>query len=54
MAKKDSNGAAHCKDDTEDRETESGHAQTEEDDLETRVAQPSCKLTAHTVEETAL
>ncbi|KAG7244221.1 hypothetical protein INR49_004294 [Caranx melampygus] len=53
MAKKDSNGAAHCKDSTEDKETESDHAQTEEDDLETRIALPSCKLTAHTVQETA-
>lgn len=56
MAKKDSNGAAYCKDDTltEDKETESDVAQTEDEDLETRVALPSCQLTAHTVQETAL
>ncbi|XP_056261316.1 solute carrier family 5 member 6a [Seriola aureovittata] len=56
MAKKDSNGAAHCKDDTvtEDKETESDRAQTEEEDLEARIVRPSCQLTAHTVQETAL
>lgn len=56
MAKKDRNGAAYCKEDmvTEDKETESDRAQTEEEDLETSVALPSCQLTAHTVQETAL
>lgn len=56
MAKKDSNGAAYCKEDmvTEDKETESDRAQTEEEDLEARIALPSCQLTAPTVQETAL
>ncbi|XP_029282085.1 sodium-dependent multivitamin transporter-like [Cottoperca gobio] len=56
MAKIDGNGAAYCKEDTvtEDKETESDRAQTEEKDLETRIARPSCQLTAHTVQETAL
>uniref|UniRef100_A0A3Q1H4W5 Sodium-dependent multivitamin transporter n=1 Tax=Acanthochromis polyacanthus TaxID=80966 RepID=A0A3Q1H4W5_9TELE len=56
MAKKDSNGAAYCKEDTvtEDKEAESDKAQTEDEDMETRTAQPSCQLTAHTVQETAL
>lgn len=56
MAKKDRNGAAHSKEDTvtEDKETESDRAQIEEEDLETRIALPSCQLTAHTVQETAL
>ncbi len=55
MAKKDSNGAAYCKEDTvtEDKETESDRAQTEEEDLE-RVTLPSCQLMAHSVQETAL
>lgn len=53
MAKKDSNGSAPC---TDGKETESNTAPTEgeEEDLETRVTLPSCKLTAHTVQETAL
>ncbi|KAL7388013.1 hypothetical protein ABVT39_005420 [Epinephelus coioides] len=56
MAKKDSNGTAYCKEDTvtEDKEAESDRAETEEEDLETRIALPSCQLTAHTVQETAL
>ncbi|KAE8287181.1 Sodium-dependent multivitamin transporter [Larimichthys crocea] len=56
MAKKDSNGAAYCKEDTvtEDKETESDRAQTEDEDLETSIVLPSCKLTNHTVQETAL
>ncbi|KAM7395044.1 hypothetical protein PAMA_006679 [Pampus argenteus] len=56
MAKKDLNGATYSKEDTvtEDKEAESDRAQTDEDVAETRVIQPSCKLAAHTVEETAL
>ncbi|TDH00029.1 hypothetical protein EPR50_G00183110 [Perca flavescens] len=56
MAKKDSNGAAYCKEDTvtEDKETESDRAQTEDEDLETRMALPTCQLAAHTLQETAL
>ncbi|TKS75657.1 Sodium-dependent multivitamin transporter [Collichthys lucidus] len=56
MAKKDSNGAAYCKEDTvtEDKETESDRAQTEDEDLETSIVLPSCQLTNHTVQETAL
>uniref|UniRef100_A0A3Q1CE29 Sodium-dependent multivitamin transporter n=1 Tax=Amphiprion ocellaris TaxID=80972 RepID=A0A3Q1CE29_AMPOC len=56
MAKKDRNGAAYCKEDTvtEDKEAESDKAQTEDEDMETRIAQPSCQLAAHTVQETAL
>ncbi len=55
MAKKDTNGAAHCKEDavSEGKETESDRVQTEEEDMETRIV-PSCQLTAHTVQETAL
>ncbi|XP_077409795.1 solute carrier family 5 member 6a isoform X2 [Vanacampus margaritifer] len=53
-AKKGANGAAYCKEDTvtEDKEMESDSVQTE--DEESRAALPSCKLTAHCVEETAL
>lgn len=53
MAKKDSNGAAYCKEDTitEDKEMESDDAQAEEEERRTV---PSCQLTAHTVQETAL
>ncbi|KAM3861648.1 solute carrier family 5 member 6a [Diretmus argenteus] len=59
MAKKESNGAAYPKDEviTEDRETESERAnndRTEEEDEETGSPLPSCKLTAHVVQETAL
>ncbi|KAM7367604.1 hypothetical protein PAMP_013890 [Pampus punctatissimus] len=56
MAKKDLNGATYSKEDTvtEDKEAESDRAQTDEDVAGTRVIQPLCKLTAHTVEETAL
>ncbi|KAM4528824.1 solute carrier family 5 member 6a isoform 1-T3 [Fundulus diaphanus] len=56
MAKKDSNGAAYSKEDTstEDREMERDKAQTEDEDLDTQRALPSCQLTAHTVQETAL
>ncbi|XP_031176956.1 solute carrier family 5 member 6a isoform X1 [Sander lucioperca] len=56
MAKKDGNGAAYCKEDTvtEDKETESDRAQTEDEDLETRMVLPSCQLAAHTLQETAL
>ena len=56
MAKKESNGAAYSKEDTatEDKETESDRAQTEDEDLETRTAPPSCRLAAHTDQETAL
>ncbi|XP_039638380.1 solute carrier family 5 member 6a isoform X2 [Perca fluviatilis] len=56
MAKKDGNGAAYCKEDTvtEDKETESDRAQTEDEDLETRMALPTCQLAAHTLQETAL
>ncbi|XP_056283743.1 solute carrier family 5 member 6a [Pseudoliparis swirei] len=55
MAKKDGNGAALCKEDTvtEDKELESDRAQTEDEDLEARVALPLCQLRGHTVEETA-
>lgn len=56
MAKKEHNGAAYCKEDvvTEDKETQSDRALTEEDCLETRTDLPSCQLTAHMVQETAL
>uniref|UniRef100_A0A3P8S2C4 Sodium-dependent multivitamin transporter n=1 Tax=Amphiprion percula TaxID=161767 RepID=A0A3P8S2C4_AMPPE len=56
MAKKDRNGEAYCKEDTvtEDKEAESDKAQTEDEDMETRIAQPSCQLATHTVQETAL
>ncbi|XP_074541058.1 solute carrier family 5 member 6a [Halichoeres trimaculatus] len=56
MAKKDSSGATYCKDDvvTKEKEAEGERALPDEDDLETRVALPSCQLTAHTVQETAL
>ncbi|XP_034057401.1 LOW QUALITY PROTEIN: solute carrier family 5 member 6a [Gymnodraco acuticeps] len=55
-AKKDGNKAAQCKEDTvtEDKETESDRAQTEQEDLEIRMALPSCQLTTHMVQETAL
>ncbi|KAK5853444.1 hypothetical protein PBY51_007227 [Eleginops maclovinus] len=55
-ARKESNKAAQSKEDTvtEDKETESDRAQTEEEDLETRMALPSCHLTTHMVQETAL
>ncbi|XP_029984557.1 solute carrier family 5 member 6a [Sphaeramia orbicularis] len=55
MAKKDSNGAAFCKEDmiTEEKEMESDRAPTEDED-ETRSLPPSCELTGHTVQETAL
>ncbi|XP_061609953.1 solute carrier family 5 member 6a isoform X1 [Phyllopteryx taeniolatus] len=53
-ARKGANGAARCKEDTvtEDKEMESDSVQTE--DEESRPALPSCELTAHCVEETAL
>ncbi|XP_077443442.1 solute carrier family 5 member 6a [Stigmatopora argus] len=53
-AKKGANGEAYCKEDmvTEDKEMESDSVQTE--DEESKAALPSCKLTAHTTEETAL
>ncbi|KAM3602507.1 uncharacterized protein V6R79_005389 [Siganus canaliculatus] len=53
MAKKDRNGSAPC---TDGKDPESNRAPTEgeEEDLETRVTPPSCKLTTHTVQETAL
>ncbi|XP_057678237.1 solute carrier family 5 member 6a isoform X2 [Corythoichthys intestinalis] len=53
-AKKGANGEAYCKEDmvTEDKEMESDGVQTE--DEESKAALPSCKLTAHCVEETAL
>ncbi|XP_071387618.1 solute carrier family 5 member 6a [Centroberyx affinis] len=57
MAKKESNGAAYPKEEaiTEDKETEeSDRAKTEEGDEETGTPMPSCQLTAHTVQETAL
>lgn len=58
MAKKEGNGTAYCKEDTvtEEKEAASEKAQTteEEDEAETRVIQPSCQLTSHTVQETAL
>lgn len=56
MAKKDSSGAASCKEDTvpKEKETESERALPDVEYLETRVALPSCQLTAHTVQETAL
>ncbi|XP_069564686.1 solute carrier family 5 member 6a [Brachyistius frenatus] len=56
MAKKESNGVAYCKEDTvtEDKETESIRAQTEEDDSDTRIALSSKPPTAHAVQETAL
>ncbi|XP_074472687.1 sodium-dependent multivitamin transporter-like [Sebastes fasciatus] len=56
MAKRDGNGAAYCKEDTvtEDKEAESDQAQTEDEDLEARIALPACQLAAHTVQETAL
>lgn len=55
-AKKDGNKAAQCKEDTvtEDKETESDRAQTEQEDLEIRMALPSCQLTTNMVQETAL
>lgn len=57
MAQKDRNGEAYSKEDTvtEEKEMESDRAQTEEDDdSEDSRAWPSCRLTAHTVQETAL
>nr|XP_020443703.1 sodium-dependent multivitamin transporter-like [Monopterus albus]XP_020443704.1 sodium-dependent multivitamin transporter-like [Monopterus albus]XP_020443705.1 sodium-dependent multivitamin transporter-like [Monopterus albus]XP_020443706.1 sodium-dependent multivitamin transporter-like [Monopterus albus]XP_020443707.1 sodium-dependent multivitamin transporter-like [Monopterus albus]XP_020443708.1 sodium-dependent multivitamin transporter-like [Monopterus albus] len=56
MAKKGSNGAAYCQDDTvtEDKETENDRKQTEEKDLEMRITLHSCQPTAHTVQETSL
>lgn len=47
MAKKDNNGAACCKEDMviEEKETESDKAQTEDEDVDTRMV--------HTVQETA-
>lgn len=53
-AKKGANGAAHCKEDTvtEDKEMESDGAPAE--DEECTAALPTCKLSAHRVEETAL
>ncbi|XP_019947487.2 solute carrier family 5 member 6a [Paralichthys olivaceus] len=51
MAKKSSNGAAHCKEDsvTEDKETES-----HDEDLEIKISLSSSPPTAHTVQETSL
>lgn len=57
MAKKESNGAAYPKEEvvTEEKETdESQIAKPEGGDEETGTALPSCRLTAHTVQETAL
>lgn len=56
MAQKDRNGEAYSKEDTvtEEKEMESDRAQTEEEDSEDSRARPSCRLTAHTVQETAL
>ncbi|XP_071755325.2 solute carrier family 5 member 6a [Centroberyx gerrardi] len=57
IAKKESNGAAYPKEEviTEDKETEeSDRAKTEEGDEETGTPLPSCQLTGHTVQETAL
>ncbi|KAM4713631.1 solute carrier family 5 member 6a [Anableps anableps] len=56
MAKKDRSRAAYCKEDTvtEDKEMESDKAQTEDEDMDTRRALPSCQLTTHTLQETAL
>ncbi|XP_019740573.1 solute carrier family 5 member 6a isoform X1 [Hippocampus comes] len=53
-AKKGANGAAYRKEDTvtEDKEMESDSAPAE--DEECRAALPTCKLTAHCLEETAL
>lgn len=55
-AKKDSNGGTYCKEDTvtEEKEAESDRAMTEDEDTETRITVPSCQLTSHTVQETAL
>ncbi|XP_055362289.1 solute carrier family 5 member 6a isoform X2 [Betta splendens] len=49
-------GATYSKDDTvtEDKEAKSDRVHTEEEDLQTRVMLPSCQLTSHTVQETAL
>nr|XP_061806498.1 sodium-dependent multivitamin transporter-like [Nerophis lumbriciformis] len=54
LVRKGANGEAYCKEDmvTEDKEMESDGVQTE--DEESKAALPSCKLTAHCVEETAL
>lgn len=56
VAKKDSNGAPYCKEDTvvEDKEAESDRAQTEDEDGETTTVRPSYKLAAHVDQETAL
>ena len=56
MAKKEGNGTAYCKEDmvTEFKEAESDRAETEDEDLDTKIALPSCQLTATTVQETAL
>ncbi|XP_030277599.1 sodium-dependent multivitamin transporter-like [Sparus aurata] len=54
-ATEDSNGAAFCKEDTvtEDKVMERDRVLTEDEDLEAGVV-PSCQLTPHTVQETAM
>uniref|UniRef100_A0A667YCE5 Solute carrier family 5 member 6a n=1 Tax=Myripristis murdjan TaxID=586833 RepID=A0A667YCE5_9TELE len=57
MAKKERNGAAYPKEEMiieEKEREESQREKTEEGDEETGTAVPSCQLTAHTVQETAL
>ncbi|XP_034435521.1 solute carrier family 5 member 6a [Hippoglossus hippoglossus] len=56
MAKKDSNGAAHCKDDSvaEDKETEGDRTRTQDGDLGIKIALSSSPPTTQTVQETSL
>ena len=56
MAKKDSNGAAHCKDDSaaEDKETDSDRTQTQDEDLGIKIALSSSAPTTQIVQETSL
>ncbi|XP_060947200.1 sodium-dependent multivitamin transporter-like [Limanda limanda] len=56
MAKKDSNGAAHCKEDSaaEDKETDSDRTQTQDEDLAIKIALSSSPPTTQTVQETSL